>query len=53
MRGLVKELMAGRGERGSGEGWLTAMVSAEETAEADLKTKLRQDDSEHVFSPHK
>lgn len=27
------------------------MVSAEETAEADLETKLRQGDSEHVFCP--
>lgn len=27
------------------------MVSAEETAEADLETKLRQGDSERIFSP--
>ncbi len=51
MRGLVRELMAGRGERGSREGWLHAMVSAVETAKADLETKLRQGDSEQVFSP--
>lgn len=37
--------------RGGGEGCLAAMVSAEETAEADLETKLRRGDSEHVFCP--
>lgn len=43
----------GWGEWGSGEGRLAATVSAEETAETDLETKLRQACSEHGFSPHK
>lgn len=40
--GWVRGEGVGRGERGSREGCLAAMVSAEETVEADLETKLNK-----------
>lgn len=47
--GRVRGEGGGRGARGSGEGCLAATVSAEETADADLETKLRHGDGERLL----